>query len=88
MNSRAFSGFLVLATLSLCFSIVLNQDRLLGTETPAELLLFTYQGKAVARYRLDCWISMGAMDWKAKRFYSFNYTERTMISFALEGIPE
>ena len=70
------------------YILVLNQDRLLATEAPGKLLLFDYQGKAIARYKLDCWIRLGAMDWKAKRFYSFSYKEKAMISFALEGIEE
>jgi hypothetical protein len=70
------------------YILCLNQNRKAGVDKSGELWLFSYEGKALNKYRLDSWIHYGAVDWKAKRFYSYNYKEKTMISFALEGIPE
>jgi hypothetical protein len=68
------------------YILVLNENRKIGTVTCGELLLFNYEGDALIKYKLDCWISNGAVDWKSKTLYTYNYEEGTMISFKLTEI--
>jgi hypothetical protein len=68
------------------YILVLNQNRKGSINTNGELLLFNYDGKALNRYKLDCRMYCGAVDWNSKRIYTFNYEEGKMVSFPLTGI--
>lgn len=68
------------------YILVLNENRIIGTGTAGELLLFDYEGNALCKYELDCYIYFGGVDWESKRFYTQDIVGGSMISFPLPGI--
>jgi hypothetical protein len=66
--------------------LVLNQNRLIPMTTSGELLLFNLNGQALTKYRLDRWISFGAIDWQSRTFYSFDVQEGITISYYLPDL--
>ena len=70
------------------YILVLNQNRIIGEGTSGELLLFDYEGNALCKYELDCYIYFGGVDWESKRFYTQDIVGGSMVSFALPGIAD
>ncbi len=71
------------ALLSEEFIIIIDEYRILGELTPSKILIFDYQGNAIARYSLDRCIRGYAMDWEHRHMIAFDPDNYEFIDYDL-----
>jgi hypothetical protein len=71
------------ALLSEKFIIIIDENRILGEITPSKILIFDYNGNAIARYSLDRVIRGYTMDWEQGHMIAFDPGNYEFIKYDL-----
>jgi len=71
------------ALLSEKFIIIIDENRIQNEITPSKILIFDYQGNAIARYSLDRMIRGYTMDWEHGQMITFDPGNYVFIKYDL-----